>query len=158
MSRQGRLARINISPGGVPKLPIDAVLVSRAGLAGDRQRDLKHHGGPDRAVCLWSLEIIEELQREGHPIAPGATGENFTVAGLPWAELVPGVRLRVGAQLLLEITGYAPPCRTIWRSFRLRRYGRISQKKYPGQSRLYARVLEPGGVTKGDAVIVMPPA
>ncbi len=157
MSRRGRLVLINVSPGGVPKLPVDSAAVSRAGVAGDRQRDLRHHGGPDRAVCLWSLDVIEELQREGHPVAPGSTGENFTLSGLPWAELVPGARLRIGAQLLLEITSYATPCRTIWTSFRLRRYGRISQKKYPGQSRLYARVIEPGRVTKGDEVIALPP-
>lgn len=157
MSRRGRLVLINVSPGGVPKLPVDSAAVSRAGVAGDRQRDLRHHGGPDRAVCLWSLDVIEELQREGHPVAPGSTGENFTLSGLPWAELVPGARLRIGAQLLLEITSYATPCRTIWTSFRLRRYGRISQKKYPGQSRLYARVIEPGRVTKGDEVFALPP-
>jgi len=152
----GRLARINISRGGVPKRAIETAEVSALGVAGDQQRELKLHGGPDRAVCLWSLDLIEELQREGHPIEPGSTGENLTISGLPWAQLVPGVRLRVGAQLLLEITDYATPCRTIWRSFRFRRYGRIGQKKYPGQSRLYARVLQSGRIAAGDEVAVVP--
>lgn len=151
---QGRLIRINISPGGVPKLPIASAEVGPLGVAGDAQRELKYHGGPDRAVCLWSLDLIEELQREGHPVTPGSTGENLTISGLRWAELVPGVRLRVGEQLRLEITDYATPCRTIWTSFRFRRYGRIGQKKYPGQSRLYARVLQAGRITAGDAVAV----
>jgi MOSC domain-containing protein YiiM len=152
---QGRLARINISHGGVPKWAIETAEVGALGVAGDRQRDLRLHGGPDRAVCLWSLDLIEELQREGHPVEPGSTGENLTIAGLPWAQLVPGVRLRVGAQLLLEVTDYATPCRTIWTSFRLRRYGRIGQKKHPGQSRLYARVLQGGRIATGDEVSVV---
>ena len=52
------------------------------GLEGDRQRDLRFHGGPLRAVSLYSLELIEALQAEGHPIAPGAMGENLTMAGV----------------------------------------------------------------------------
>lgn len=152
----GRLHSINVSRGGVPKLPVMAVEIRAGGLAGDAQRDLKLHGGPDRAVCLWSLGIITALQDEGHPVTIGSTGENLTLSGLRWAELVPGVRLRVGEQVLLEITDYAMPCRTIWKSFRLRRYGRISQKKHPGQSRLYARVLQAGHVAVGDAAVIVP--
>ncbi len=155
LGKRGRLIRINISPGGVPKLPVPAVDVEEQGLVGDWQTDRRHHGGTDRAVCLWSLDLIEELQREGHPIEAGSTGENLTIAGLDWAALVPGVRLRVGAELLLELTSYAVPCRTIWRYFKLRRYGRISQKRYPGQSRVYARVLRRGRIEAGDAVEVV---
>lgn len=152
----GRVHSLNVSRGGVPKLPVPAAEISAGGLAGDAQRDLTLHGGPDRAVCLWSLDIITALQDEGHPVTIGSTGENLTLSGLRWAELVPGVRLRVGEQVLLEITDYAMPCRTIWKSFRLRRYGRISQKKHPGQSRLYARVLQAGHVAVGDAAVIVP--
>jgi MOSC domain-containing protein YiiM len=150
-----RLVSINVSRGGVPKLPVATAEVDALGVVGDHQSNRQLHGGIDRAVCLWSLELIEELQREGHPIAIGATGENLTIAGLDWAQLVPGVRLQVGAELLLEIASYTTPCRTIWSSFRLRRYGRISQKKYPGQSRLYARVLRGGTIARGDEVMVV---
>lgn len=147
----GRLHSINVSAGGVPKLPVQAAEVTVRGVAGDAQRDLRLHGGPERALCLWSLEVILALQREGHPVRIGSTGENFTLSGLPWPQLVPGSRLAVGEQVRLEITSYATPCRTIWHSFRLRRYGRIGHKKYPGESRLYARVLQPGMVRVGDA-------
>ena len=51
-----------------------------AGLEGDRHRNRKLHGGPDRALCLFSLERIEALQAEGHPIEPGTLGENLTLA------------------------------------------------------------------------------
>ena len=62
-----RVFQINISDGGVPKLPVQSVEVTADGLAGDRQRNLKYHGGPDRAVCLYSLERLLALQDQGHP-------------------------------------------------------------------------------------------
>ena len=46
--------QINISDGGVPKLPVLEAKVSEQGLDGDRQRNLKLHGGPDRACGLFS--------------------------------------------------------------------------------------------------------
>jgi len=147
---QGRIVQINLSDGGVPKQSVPSAQIEKNGLVGDRQKNLKHHGGPDRAVCLWSSEIIQALQKEGHPISLGDAGENITVAGLDWQQLIPGVQLKLGKSVLLEITDYAQPCRTIARYFKLRRYGRISQKQYPGMSRLYARVLSTGRVNVGD--------
>lgn len=150
-----QVSQINISAGGVPKLPIASVMVTAAGLQGDRQADLRFHGGPDRAVCLWSLDVIETLQQEGHPIEPGSTGENLTLSGVDWAQLQLGRRLAIGANLHLEITEFAAPCRTIARYFLGRKYGRISQKKYSGMSRLYAKVLQPGVVAVGDRVTLI---
>ena len=64
----GQVVSINISTGGVPKSRVNGVRVSEWGLEGDTQNDKKHHGGPERAVCLYSLERIVALQAEGHPI------------------------------------------------------------------------------------------
>lgn len=153
----GQVAQINVSPGGVPKLPVATAWVSAAGLAGDRQRHLKFHGGPDRALCLWSLDLITVLQQEGHPIAPGSAGENLTLSGLDWPSLGPGSQLRLGNQVQVEITDYAAPCRTVMRWFSDRRFSRISQKHHPGSSRLYARVLQSGALTTGDRVVVVEP-
>ncbi|PSN19163.1 MOSC domain-containing protein, partial [filamentous cyanobacterium CCP5] len=54
----GQITQINISDGGVPKRPIPRVEVGTTGLASDRQQNLKYHGGPNRAVCLWSADIL----------------------------------------------------------------------------------------------------
>lgn len=151
----GRLESINVSRGGIPKTPIMETLVTENGLDGDRQRDLRVHGGLDRAVVLYSLEVIKALQDEGHPIAVGSTGENLTIAGLAWDRLGPGLTVCIGEARLL-ITSYATPCNTIRGSFIDGRFDRIGQKQHPGWSRLCARVLDAGLVRVGDPVAVEP--
>lgn len=148
------LHQINVSDGGVPKRAVRQARVTKEGVEGDRQRNREVHGGPDRAVCLYSLEAIEALRAEGHSIAPGSAGENFTIAGLEWKRIVPGIKLRVGGEVLLEVVSYSDPCRHNARWFKDEDYSRISQKKHPGWSRVYARVLAEGIVRQGDPVIV----
>ena len=150
----GRIAQISVSPGGVPKTPVPSADVTSSGVEGDAHRDLANHGGPDRAVCLFSLEQIQALQAEGHPLGPGALGENVTIEGLDWARVVPGARLKLGGQLLLEITRYTSPCLNIRPAFFHGDYSRVSEKRHPGWSRVYARVLIAGRIHTGDAVVL----
>ncbi len=146
--------QINVSDGGVPKRPVFEAKVLTAGVEGDRQENLKFHGGPDRALCLYSLELIERLQDEGHPIDAGSRGENLTLVGLEWNLIRPGLRLSVGPDLLIEVTSYAGPCHKNRRWFRDGDWSRISQKNNPGWSRVYARVLREGIVRPGDLVAI----
>jgi MOSC domain-containing protein YiiM len=148
----GRIFQLNRSGGGVPKLGVREAFLAETGLEGDRQSDLRFHGGPERALCLFPLELILELQAEGHPIFPGSVGENVTVSGLEWARLTPGSRLALGDEALVEIASYTSPCKTIAASFTGGDFKRISQKVRPGDSRLYARVLRPGRLAVGHAV------
>ena len=140
----------------MPKSPVPEARITVNGVSGDRQRNLEAHGGVDRAVCLFSLDVIEALQAEGHSIKPGASGENLTIAGLEWAELKPGDQLRIGDAVRLEIVKYTEPCRFNAQWFRDGNFNRINQKKHPGWSRLYARVLAEGIVKPGDPVTVEP--
>lgn len=119
---------------------------------GDDHRFPEFHGGPDRALCLFSLERILELQAEGHPIFPGSVGENVTITGLEWDRLVPGVQLELGDTVRVEITKYTAPCKTIAGSFVEGNFPRISQKVNPGYSRVYARILQTGKLVVGDEV------
>jgi MOSC domain-containing protein YiiM len=153
----GILRHINVNPaGGVPKHSVARTRILVGGVAGDRQRNPKFHGGPTRAVCLFSVERIAELQAEGHPIAAGTTGENLTVEGLDWVSITPGVRLRVGAEVVLEITSFTVPCRNIAGSFCDGDSTRIGQQAHPGWSRVYAKVIVEGEVAVGDAVVAEP--
>ncbi|MEW6756472.1 MAG: MOSC domain-containing protein [Candidatus Latescibacterota bacterium] len=156
MASQAHVHQINVSDGGVPKLPVPRAQVGTEGLVGDRQRNTQVHGGPQRAVCLYSLERLQALQQEGHPVAPGTIGENLTIAGLEWEKATPGVRLRIGEAVEVEVVSYTSPCKNICDSFRDGDFGRISQKLHPGWSRVYARVLSTGAIATGDAVVLLP--
>ena len=152
MSESGHIFQINVSNGGVPKLARQRGEVTPLGLIGDRQRNGEVHGGPDRALCLYSLERILALQKEGHPIFPGAIGENVTIAGLAWPMVQPGARLRLGKDVLVEVTKFTVPCNNLIPYFIQGDYSRVSQTRYPSWSRVYARVLQAGTIQAGDPV------
>jgi MOSC domain-containing protein YiiM len=152
VSDVGRIVQLSVSNGGVPKRSVETARVTALGLDGDAHRDREHHGGPERAVCLFSMEAILELQAEGHPLVPGALGENVTVEGLDWSAVDPGARLRLGDGVLLEITRYTTPCFNIRPAFRDGDYSRVSHKRHPGRSRVYARVISTGSLRRGDPV------
>jgi len=149
--------QVSVSNGGVPKLPVAVAKVSIQGLEGDWQNDRKHHGGPDRAVCLFPLSLIELLNAEGHPISPGTIGENLTLAGVSvdeWARLGPGSRLNFSGGVQLEVVSYCNPCSNIRDSFRDLEFKRVKQDLHPGHSRLYTRVLREGSIATGESVAI----
>jgi MOSC domain-containing protein YiiM len=146
----GTVHSITVSDGGVPKGPRMSAIITKRGIEGDRQQDLRYHGGPDRAVCLYSWDQIVALQAEGHPIYEGAIGENLALAGIDWTAVGPGLRLHIG-EAVIEITAPATPCRNIASAFR-GPFTRVSQKAHPGWSRWYARVIGEGRVSVKDPV------
>lgn len=150
-----KIIQINVNAkGGVPKLPVEQTRLGFNNVEGDKQSNLKVHGGLSRAVCLYSLEIIEALRAEGHPIESGWTGENLLVSGLDWNAMTPGVQLQIGAAQI-EITSYANPCKHIAYAFVDDDFNRIGQKKHPGWSRIYGRVLTEAEIKVGDEVSVL---
>lgn len=174
---EGVLQRIGVSDGGAPKLSVGSAEIGPRGLGGDRQAVREHHGRPFQAVSLYSAELIDALAAEGHPIAPGAVGENLLLSGLDWGSLRPGVRLVIGRDdpgervvsgetpattrdptrpVVLEVSAWVPPCRTIAPAFTDRRFDRIDHDRHPGWSRAYAWVLEGGTVAGGSRVDVLP--
>jgi MOSC domain-containing protein YiiM len=159
VSDHARIVQISVSAGGVPKLPVPSAQVTVVGLEGDLHRDLEHHGGPERALCIFSLEQIRTLQAEGHEVGPGSLGENLTIEGLNWERVTPGRCLELGAGVLIEVTRYTSPCFNIKKCFADGDISRVSQKHHPGSSRVYARVLRTGTVRQGDAIrLLEPPA
>ena len=147
-----RIVQVSVSRGGVPKSAVSAARVKVDGVEGDAHRNLELHGGPERAVCLFAMEAIVALQSEGHAIAPGAIGENVTVEGLDWSAVKPGTHLLLGQTVLLHVTRYTSPCRTIGPVFSDGQFIRVSQKHRPGWSRVYARVLVEGVIRPNDPV------
>jgi MOSC domain-containing protein YiiM len=156
----GTLVSINVSNGGVPKLPVAFAAITVGGVTGDRQKDRKWHGGPDRAVSILALAVIRELQQQGHTLVPGSTGENLTIDGFRADELIPGARLRIGSDpataVELELTTWLEPCGKIAGNFQGRNFSVFAHGQNPCRSRVGARVLRIGTVTAGDPVTLLP--
>jgi MOSC domain-containing protein YiiM len=143
------LVQVNVSPGGMPKLPVPSAFVSAEGLEGDRQRNLKYHGGPERAVCLYSEELYAWLREQGVQVTNGNVGENFTTRGLDLSRLSKGDRLRVGG-CTIEITNVRVPCS------QLKKWDVDLPELIVGRSGWVARVVEEGVVRPGDSIEVHP--
>lgn len=152
----GRVASVNVSPGGVPKLPVASAWIGRLGLDADGHNEPEpRHGGPDQAVCLYSIEAIARVKADGHAAFPGAYGENLTLEGIDWGALRAGDVISIGERgLRLELYDMAGPCQTIAHWFVDRAIARISPKVRPEDARWYARVMVEGRVAPGDRVEV----
>jgi MOSC domain-containing protein YiiM len=155
-TQTGSVAQLNTSAGGVPKHPVDEAEVTVAGMTGDRHNDRIHHGRGFQALCLYSKDVIETLNAEGHPIYPGAAGENITVEGIDWAALRPGTVMSIGDDVTIELSSYATPCAKNAAWFVDRDFRRMLHDTNPGWSRIYATVLGPGRIRTGDQVVVEP--
>jgi MOSC domain-containing protein YiiM len=150
-----RIVQLNTSPGGVPKLAIHEAACGALGLAGDVHKHTKIHGGPERALCIWAVELVTALQAEGHPLALGTCGENVDILGLDWAALAIGQRFALGDDVVIVLTRPTQPCKQIADSFLDRQFRRIDHDKRPGWSRWYARVEREGILRVGQAVVAL---
>lgn len=157
---EGRLLQINISKGGLPKLPLgEPVQLSPLGVPGDIQRNLKYHGGPEKAVLMIANEVLEALREKGFPVVAGSLGENLTVAGLDPKTWRSGQRWRVG-NAVIELTTLRQPCQQLYP------YGtKIGKELWtkgsaPGSAvwaygGFYARVVQAGEIAEGAPVVLI---
>ena len=70
---------------GIFKEPVSGRVTLRTlNLDGDRQIDLRGHGGPFKSVCVYTLENYEHWKRElgRSDFKCPQFGENFTVEGM----------------------------------------------------------------------------
>lgn len=160
---KGRLISVNVSRRkGVPKEPVpEAELRPGLGLVGDA------HSGPGlRQVSLLAWESIQKQRRvfqerlaqgkvkgrcrKGYDLAaelgPGSFAENLTVEGLALAALPLGTRLRVGPEVVLEISKIGKECHSGCAIFQL-----LGDCVMPREG-VFARVLVGGVVRPGDEV------
>ena len=136
---------------GILKRPVNhAVTINTLGLEGDFIGDKKHHGGPDQAVYVYTLEDYTFWQGElGRALEPGTYGDNLTVQGFSSAEVNVGDRLKIG-EVLLEVTDPRIPCRTL--AARMEDLEFVKKFRAGARPGLYCRVLEPGTVQAGQEV------
>ena len=142
------LVQVSTSPGGMPKVARHAASVTIDGVDGDWQTNRKYHGGRDRAICLFSVELYDRLRAEFQiDLQAGSVGENFTTVGINLDALGPGDVLAVGP-CRIRITKVREPCRSLsqWHPKLL--------KSMVGHSGWVCRVLDGGTVRPGDPVTV----
>lgn len=139
---------INLSPGGIPKRPVESIEVSDAGLLGDGH-DHEKHRTPLQAVSLLDVELLDALRAEsGIPLTAGSLGENLTLRGVGVQRLGAGDRLHLGGDdgVILEVTRVRPPCYVLdvlSPDFKRVLWNRIG---------MYASVIRRGQVTTGEPI------
>ena len=132
---------------------VRSVKVGPGGLAGDRVASTKHHGGPDQAVYAYAVEDYAWWSSElGRELVPATFGENLTIAGIESASLFIGDRLRIGADVVLEVTSPRIPCATL--SARIGDAGFVRRFAAAGRPGPYLRVISVGALRSGDAVVL----
>jgi len=144
----GKLVQLSISNGGMPKLPVAGARVTREGVSGDCHKNRKYHGGEDRAICIFSIELYDRLRTHKIDLTPGAVGENFTTAGIDLDAIKPGDRFRVG-EAEIEIMKVRVPCKS------LTQWHPKLHKIINGHSGWMARVTQEGEVKAGDPIEIL---
>jgi MOSC domain-containing protein YiiM len=153
-----------IAEGAAPARPWTSAIVKRGvtgpvevgtlGIAGDEQADLKHHGGPDKAVlayaashyAAWGSELPEKR------LGAGAFGENLTVTEVDESLSCIGDVVRIGG-VLLQVTQPRQPCWKLSRLWNIPQFAlRVQQL---GRTGWYFRVLEAGTLAPGDELTLV---
>jgi MOSC domain-containing protein YiiM len=126
--------------------------LTKLGFEGDGAADREHHGGADKAVCVYSTEHHSYWESVlGIKLPPAPFGENLSVSGLQEDDICIGDVFRAGTAFL-QISQPRQPCRTL-----AARYGRNDMLKFmvdSGLTGFYFRVLEEGTVKERDELIL----
>lgn len=139
---------------GMCKKPVPGPLaLTKEGFEGDGVGDRKHHGGSDKAVCLYSFDHYPHWAAVlGNTLPYAAFGENLLVSGMHEGDVCIGDRYRIGTALV-EVSQPRQPCGTL-----AARYGRPDLVKLvvdSGRTGFYCRVIAEGRVQAGDVVTLV---
>ena len=137
---------------GIFKSPVSGRVAAHGHhLEGDRQADLRVHGGPKKAIYVypgehysyWASELPEIELGFGH------FGENLTTEGFHEAEVHIGDRYRIGS-VSVEVTQPRMPCSKLALRFGLP--DMVKRFWQSGRSGIYLAIVEEGELGSGDAV------
>lgn len=135
---------------GIEKQRVQEVYLSSQGFEGDEVADKKHHGGPDRAVCLYPAEHYIQWEQElGKTLPVAAFGENLTVTNMLEADVCIGDIYKIG-DAVIQVTQGRIPCSTIDRYTEANTLlKRLIETGYTG---FLARVLEEGTICADSTI------
>lgn len=137
----------------IGKTPVvGAVFLGRENVAGDRQSNLKYHGGADKAVCVYPAEHYATWRGElNRPYQEsGSFGENLTTTGLLETEVCLGDVYSFPSGAAIQVCQPRVPCANVahyWNAPALP--ARMRETGYTG---FYCRVIEEGEIQSGDAL------
>ncbi len=136
---------------GINKQPTDKPLyLTNLNLEGDGQADLKHHGGKEKAVCVYPFEHYryweKQLQRS---LVYGAFGENLTIQGLLESDVCIGDIFKLG-EAVVQISQPRQPCFKLSAKYGLPEMPMMMQES--GYTGFYFRVLEEGAVSRSKGL------
>ena len=114
-----------------------------------------------RQVHLIQSELFDELAGKGFNISPADLGENITTRGIDLLALPKSAILRIGNDVVLEITGLRNPCSQI-EKYEKGLLNAVLDKTEDGvlirKSGVMSIVLAGGNVRAGDVIeIELPP-
>ena len=137
---------------GIYKQPVHGrVMLHRLNLDGDGQADLNAHGGPHKAVYVYSHDHYAYWQRElaRDDFTAGQFGENLTVEGMLEDEVYIGDTYRIG-DALVEVTQPRVPCYKL--AHKMGERGFVKTFMQAERVGFYLKVLEEGTVGAADAI------
>lgn len=136
---------INISSEkGQKKRPVERARITMEGIEGDA-----HAGKWHRQLSLLAEESIEKMRKKGLQIGYGDFAENITTKGINLAELKVGQRLKIGNEVVIEVTQVGKKC-----------HDDCEIKKITGEcvmpkEGIFARVIVDGTIRVGDSITIM---
>ncbi len=138
---------------GICKIPVAGPLrLGRLGFEGDGVGDIKHHGGHDKAICLYSMDHYHYWEKALGIVLPAAAfGENLTTIGLLEDDVCIGDVFELGTADI-QVSQPRQPCSTL-----AARYGRADMAKLvvdSGHTGFYCRVLKEGIVGKNSSFVL----
>lgn len=143
-----RIISINISAGGIPKLPVPHIRLMTSGLEGDGHNHNKHNT-LIQAVCLQDIEELNKLNSFGYELLPGKAGENLTVEHLQVNSLPIGTILEFSGGVVLEISKVRNPC------YVMDAIHPSLKENALGRHGMYAKVIKEGAFQVGETIKVI---
>jgi MOSC domain-containing protein YiiM len=125
-----------------------------SGLVGDYVGDRRNHGGDRQAVYAFQREDLDTwAQALRRPFGNGSFGENVTTRGIDVNDARIGEQWRLGAEVVLQVTGPRIPCSTFRGWMGVKNWLKIfSAQARPGA---YLAVVSPGQIRAGDLIEVI---
>ena len=134
----------------IRKQQVQEAFLTKDGFQGDGVADTKHHGGPERAVCIYPYEHYEFWNNYFDTELPRAAfGENLTVTNMLEQDIHIGDIFQIG-EAVIQVTQGRVPCQVIDR--RLDMKPLLKEMVKTGYTGYLCRVLEEGMI-RADSTI-----